>query len=286
MDRDEHLHIRKSELTKVLADIPYSKIMSPNQLAEEILNRSKDKGVKDFYKKFLQIKTKKTRDKLQRTMDAEMPNATVEEFNRVLMNFRREQKSKYSTAPIRLIQKDSPDYLMLKEVAKLAQTFVEEFEITSKIEGYKEFLDIGYRLMGSKFFLNKYKTYNKRITEIFRSKVDVLTDSEPEKTKLLYSYWQKYMVDYAGLEELIDIDKDYSKYCHLVYARDYADEHNADYEDWVVAQFEGLTFMSAVPEIYQFYGDGALKRYERYLKDTAIVGDKSESLSEFHKKSK
>lgn len=286
MDRDEHLHIRKSELIKILSDITYSKTMSPNQLAEEILNRSKDKGVKDFYKKFLQIKTKKTRDKLQRTMDAEMPNATVEEFNRVLMNFRREQKSKYSTAPIRLIQKDSPDYIMLKEVAKLAQAFVEEFEITSKIEGYKEFLDIGYKLMGSKFFLNKYKTYNKRIIEIFRSKVDVLTDPEPDKTKLLYSYWQKYMVDYAGLEELIDIDKDYSKYCHLVYARDYADEHNADYEDWVVAQFEGLTFMSAVPEIYQFYGDGALKRYERYLKDTAIVGDKSESLSEFHKKSK
>ena len=87
MDSDEHLHIRKSELTKVLAEIPYSKTMSPNQLAEEILNRSKDKGVKDFYKKFLQVKTKKTRDKLQRTMDAEMPNATVEEFNRVLMNF-------------------------------------------------------------------------------------------------------------------------------------------------------------------------------------------------------
>lgn len=287
MDRNEHLHIRKDVLVEILADIPYSKTMSHYQLADEILNRAKNRGVKDFYKQFLNIKTKKTRDKLHRTMEAEMPNATVEEFNRVLMNFRRERKNKYSNAPIRLIQKDSPDYIMLKEIAKLAQTFVDDFEITSKQEGYKEFLAIGYKLMGDKFFLNKYKTYQKRITEIFRAKVDVLTDPTPEKTRQFYSYWQKYMVEYADLGELIDIENDYSKYCHLVYAKDYADEHNADYEDWVVAQFEGLTFVTAVPEIYQFYGDGALKRYERYLKDTASSESKnSTNLSEFHKKSK
>jgi hypothetical protein len=284
MDREEHLHIKKSKLVEVLSEIPYNKKMTPLQLVEEILNRAKDKGVKDFYKRFINVKAK-TKTKLIRTMEAETPNATVEEFNRCLMNFRMAVKSKYSSAPIRLIQKDSPDYIMLKEVAKMAQNFVEEFDIDNKQEGYTEFLQIGYNLMGKKFFLNKYKTYQKRIFEIFRFKVDVLTDDKPEATKQMYAYWQKYMIEYAGLEELTDIERDFSKYAHLVYARNHADEVGADYEDWVVAQFEGLSFMNVVPEIYQFYGEGAVNRYERYLKDTAGVSQSADnSIVNFHKK--
>lgn len=287
VNRDEHLHIKKSVLVEILSQIPYNKTMTPLRLAEEIMIGAKDKGVSDFYKNFINVKVK-TKNKLVRTMEAETPNATIEEFNRCLMNFRRSVKNKYSTQPIKLIQKDSPDYLLLKEVAKIAQDFVEEFDITDKNDGYTEFLTIGYNLMGKKFFLNKYKTYRKKIYDTFRFKVDVVTDERPEDTRRLYGYWQKYMIEYAGLEELIQIDNDYSKYVHLVYARDQADDMKADYEDWVVAQFEGLSFMEVVPELYQFYGDGAEKRYERYLKDTAGVSpDKgSNSLVNFHKKYK
>ena len=93
------------------------------------------------------------------------------------------------------------------------------------------------------------------------------------------------MIEYAGLEELTDIERDFSKYAHLVYARNHADEVGADYEDWVVAQFEGLSFMNVVPEIYQFYGEGAVNRYERYLKDTAGVSQSADnSIVNFHKK--
>lgn len=284
MDRDEHLHIRKSVLTDVLSQIDYSKKMSPNQLADAIMDASKNKGVKDFYRKFLGVKAK-TRDKLKRTMDAEVPNVGVEEFNRVLVNFRMAHKNKYSRAPIRIIKKDDSDYLLLKEVAKMAQDFVTDFDITSKNEGYTEYLEIGYYLMGKKFFLNKYKTYNKKIREIFRAKVDCIMDEDPEGTKQIYAYWQQYMVEYADLGDLINIEGDYFKYVNLVYAREMADDLKADYEDWVVSQFEGLTFLNAIPEIYQFHGDGAKTRYERYLKDTVDFSqEEKNTLTNFHKK--
>jgi hypothetical protein len=51
----------------------------------------------------------------------------------------------------------------------------------------------------------------------------------------------------------------------MVYARQEADIEGADYDDWIAAQFEGLSFLKSVPELYQLYGQNAKKRYQSYM---------------------
>jgi hypothetical protein len=182
--------------------------------------------------------------------------------------------------------------LMLKEVAKLAYDFAEDFDIVPREDGYKEFCKLGIGLMGKQYGLNKFKTYAKSINEYFESYVMVIQDDNVEATLEFYSAWQTAMLE-AGLGNQIYIDKDYKKYVHIVFARQEADERNANYEDWVQAQFAGLAFANAIPELTQYHGENAANRFEKYCRaavdnseetDEQKLSSSDEELDEYFKK--
>ncbi len=56
---------------------------------------------------------------------------------------------------------------------------------------------------------------------------------------------------------------------HFIHARTEAEEAGANFKVWIVAQFERLSFLNALPNLNQFYGDGALKRYKEHLMKTS-----------------
>lgn len=86
-------------------------------------------------------------------------------------------------------------------------------------------------------------------------------DKDPEGTKEFWQEWLKAMDTYAGTRIDILVPE---KFVHMIYGREEADRMEANYEDWIIAQFEGLLFVDAIPELSQLYGDNACLRYEKY----------------------
>nr|DAM99211.1 MAG TPA: hypothetical protein [Herelleviridae sp.] len=260
ISRDPSIHVKVSDLAEILSQVNLKQ--KPNKLANEILKLAQPYQLRGRNFKLLQLKAKerkKTEKSLKAT--ANTPNGVVEMFNNLLTSFRQKQTP---NAKIKVIRADSKDYLMLKEVAMMAYEFVKHFEIDDVREGLLEYIQLGYRMM-ARYALNRYKYYDTRIYEVFSDKVEVLTDKHRDKTMEFYHAWQQAMLEYTNLEHLIYIEDDYSKFIHIVLGRKDADKHEADYTDWVVSQFEGLSFLNVVPELNQMYGENALKRYEKYL---------------------
>lgn len=255
------MHVTRSSLIEILNGIEYSNRTTGVKLADMILDAAYKYQITDRYLDVLKLK-QKGKEKAVRSMQADdVPAQTVEKFNLLLIDVRTKLNPNVKA---RGILKTSRDYIMLKEVAKMAYDFAEHFDIRPKEDGMREYAEVGIGFMG-KYGLNKFKTYDSRIYEVFDSKVAVLTDDNPDNTKMMYMEWQKKMLEYVGPDEVSNLDKDFVKYSNMLYARIAADEMDADYETWVEAQFDGLSFVNAIPELGQFYGDNAKKRYERYV---------------------
>ena len=47
---------------------------------------------------------------------------------------------------------------------------------------------------------------------------------------------------------------------------------------WIDAQFEGLSFLNAVPELSQLYGINAQKRYRSYAQKQGLAKKKKDDL--------
>ena len=264
MIRNPSIHVTVSDLAEILGKVNLKQ--KPHLLANDILKMAQPYQLRGRYFKLLELKAderKKTEKSLKAT--AKTPNGIVEKFNNLLTSFRQKQTP---NAKIRTIRSDSKDYILLKEVALMAYEFVKHFDITDINEGMLEYIELGYRMM-SRYALSRYKYYDTRIYEVFNDKIEVLTDKKRDKSLEFYHIWQEVMLEYTNLEHLIYIDDDYSKFIHIVLGRKEADKQKADYTDWIVSQFEGLSFLNVVPELNQLYGENAVKRYEKYLHQTS-----------------
>lgn len=279
MERNPSLHIRKSDLIEILNQISFKGRVYGYKVADEIFDKAQPYQIKDRYLSVIQSKAN-TKKKLVRSMqaDQDMPEYQVEKFNGILTSYRQK---KNTFGKIKPILKTSKDYLMLKEVAKLAYDFTQHFEITSLDDGYLEYIETGMSMM-RKYALNRFKYYDSKIYEYFEDKVTVVTDKNREATLQFYYIWRDVMMEYSGLEELLDIENNYQKFVHIVLGRREADRLKADYTDWITAQFEGLVFLDAVPELSQFYGDGAEKRYERYLRNSIEYSEDEKSITDYY----
>lgn len=279
MRRDPSLHITKSDLVKLLAEVNYSQRTSGSALADKIFENAKKYQITDRYLEVLGQKAA-VKKKVTSSMEADgVPSGLVEKFNLWLVTERQAHNEFIKATPI---SKSSKQYLLLKEVVKMSQDFVERFDITPQSDGHREYIKLGLRVM-KRYSLNRFKTYDNLINEMFESSVIVLLDKAKEDTAKFYGIWQESMVRHTSMEQGLDLLSDYVKYAHMVYGREQADEVDAYYEDWVEAQFDGLSFMNVIPELSQFYGENAKKRWEKYMKQEAGDFEKEESITELYK---
>lgn len=279
--RDPSLHIRKSDLERVLNELQYDSRTAGKKLAEMIFAEAQPYQITDRYLQLLQQNTK-VKAKASKSMEADerMPDGTVEKFNLLLTTFRQ---SSNINARVRVIRKDSKEYILLKEVAANAYEFASHFTFVPKEEGLKKYIETGIGFMG-KYGLNRFKTYNERIFEEFENELTVLTDAKRKETDLMHEVWNGVMQKWLDNTWYEDLRKDNKKYIHIYYAREEADKLEANYVDWVEAQFEGLAFMNVIPELSQFYGENARRRYERYINKVIVEAPEERvSLSNIYK---
>lgn len=250
--RDPILHIKKSDLVKVLAGLLEGDSKEITKFANDLLSKANRYQLRSMYV----IKAAgKTRTKLQKTVDAE--SGYVEKFNGMLSAMRL-HKNHLNAKPVR---KTDPNYIQLKEITKLAVEFAEDYGIEFKEEAFKFFISTGLDLMGKRYALNKFKYYKQKIVEKYEALEIIKRDNNPKSSERFYKVWKIVLAKYATALVDIETEEDYS---HIVLARIEADEYNADYKQWITAQFEELAFLDAIPSLNQLYGLNAARRYQKY----------------------
>lgn len=149
--RDPTIHVTLSSLVEILNGIQYSNRTTGIKLADMIFEASYGHQITDRYLDVLKLK-QKGKVKAVRSMEADSaPEGTVEKVNLMLIHVRT---SINKNIKARGILKNSKDYLMLKEIAKMAYDFADHFDIRPKDDGIKEYLTMGIGFMG-KYGLNK-----------------------------------------------------------------------------------------------------------------------------------
>lgn len=253
MKRNPSLHIRLTDFRKVLKSVG---VQNADAVAEAVFEMSVPYHIKDRY--VISGSTKLVQKAKRATETASKINGyTPEQFNMLLTSMRMEAGSKR----IPNIIKGTAEWTMLREVTSMAIEFANAFSYAVIADGVREYIRIGLKMMGKRYGLNKFKYYNSKIYEQKESHAVLDDDKDPEGSKAFWQCWLNAMEVYAGTTLDILIPE---KFVHMIYGREEADRMEADYEDWVTAQFEGLAFVEAIPELSQFYGDNACLRYEKY----------------------
>ncbi len=247
--RDPALHITRSSLVKILNEVGMPVSM---EKATEIIRRAKNYQISNRH---IIQGTQKQKQKAEKSVEMDSPFVGI--FQRILKSYRQELGHK----SIFTIRNGDREYLMLKEIAQSANEFTETFKIQPKETGYKTFIQLGLRFMGKKYSLNRFKTYREGIFTVYENMIILDKDVDKEGTKAFYDCWKICMLEYASVDKPLD---DFDM-VNMIFGRQEADEVNAYYEDWVKAQFEGLAWLNAIPELSQFYGENAKKRYEKYI---------------------
>lgn len=253
--RNPAIHIRRSDLIKVL---------KPFGITEQGVDEVMFQAVKYSITNRVIVHAKtKGKKKVGRLVDSGAEYAG--KFNNILVAVRQSAHHSH----IRIVRKGDPDFVQLAEVAGLAVEFSKEFKVFPIEQGMKVFAEIGVSLMGRKYGLSKFKYYRTRIFDMYECDVIVSEDKDVEGTKKFYAIWQSTLLKYSTVSMDIKTSDDW---VHMVFGRMEADENKASYKHWIEAQFEGLSWLNAVPQLNQFYGNNAYKRYRKYLADKGIAG--------------
>jgi hypothetical protein len=255
--RNPSLHIRRSDLIKVLEKTLNGKVLDYEKLADKIFETSVPYQVKDRY---LVKGNAETVKRAKRTVEAsaKVEGYSAEQFNGLLAALRQQEGHRNMK---KISKASSSEWNMLKEVMQLASEFVEAFGFSQVETGYKRFLKIGLDIMGRKFTLNKYKYYASKIHEQYESEKIIEDDDNEEGTLEFWQIWCAKMEEYTTTQ--MDILKP-ELFVNMIYGRQEADDAGANYDEWITAQFEELSFLTAVPELTQFHGDNAIHRHKKY----------------------
>lgn len=254
--RDPAIHVKMSALKEILSNYGITDKTVLDILVELNPHQIRDRAV---------IETRTARRK--RTLKIlDVPKADTKLFNRLLTLVRKEKGHHFST-----IKDSGKEWALFCDVVKEANNFCDSFKIARDL-GYVEFIRIGIKLMGRKYSLNKFKSYAQRILDYYVYVLAIREDDSPEATEDFYNAYCAVLIKYTGID--LDIDN-VEDYVNMVYAKQACDECGAKYDDWVEAQFDGLSFTGGVPEFNQLYGENAVKRYRAFMAKSAVKAKKS-----------
>ncbi len=251
MTRDPAIHILKSDLFRIFMEIQ-DWPEGAQDMTDTVFRHAKKYQIRT---RSIVAGNATQRKRVERRSTAVCP-LTPERLGRILYAERVRHQHQVITA----INKGDSAWTTLMEVARDAYEFGELFGIMPRDEAYRQYVDLGLQLMGRKYAIGKFKYHKERIFERKGSHVLIADDPDTEGTDRFQRIWRKAMERHSRMAMKLDpLDR-----VHFIYARIEAEQEGAKFSVWIEAQFERLAFLSAVPNLNQFYGDGALKRYREH----------------------
>lgn len=257
--RNPCIHIRLSHLVKVLKDLGYKDCENK---AEQILIKAVPYSIESRYQV---TGNARINEQVKRVVSAARNNEiTVASFNVLLSTARRAAGHKHFRE---ITQADKQDFAMLRDISALAVDFAKICGFEDYVEGCKVYLTLGLEIMGKKssqYGLNKFKSYDSKIYQAYEARAAIYEDDDVAGTRQMCDLYMLLLAEYAGISR--DDLTEPNNYTSFLQARLEADKVEANYEDWLRAQFEEMGRMfDTVPELNQIYTEGAVKRYYAYI---------------------
>lgn len=156
---------------------------------------------------------------------------------------------------------------LCKELTSICNQFCEAFGFENAREGFIAYLDIAFKRMGKdcRNYLQRLVSMSENVFFYYESQLENKSDDNPELTQYVYNAYNKKIADAIGIVDTEPLENNPEKYQHFFHLRQTIDELNADYDEYIEAQFEALSFCNGIPEPSNMYGDKAIDRYRKYL---------------------
>jgi hypothetical protein len=244
--RDPAIHITRTNLSSILTEIGADVKIIPALMAK----------AQKFSIRNRVFVTTKSREKKKSDRAVESDTQLLNQFNRIYMGVMVANNIKVMS-----IGKNSPQFLTLKEVCFQAKEFSEMFNKGYE-EGFKLYVELGVKLLGNKFGIYRLKGTALKIVEYYQAKTLIENDPFPDKTDQVILAWATAVKTY--FKTSIELENDAQR-VHFIHVREEADYCNADYYDWVYAQFEKWSYLNSVPAFTQLYGENARLIYKTYM---------------------
>lgn len=258
MKRQPSIHITLEELENHLKD---NGIKNASRIAKDIAKKSKK--VTLSHRSILTVKSA-VKKKISKGVDSNEHYA--EKFNGLLSSIRLQKRlqggSRKSSSGIKPIKRDSKQYTTLLKVVEQAMDFCDTYELEYLRGGFKSYINIGLSFMRT-YRLNSFITLEERIVNYKEIELELLEDDNRLKTEQFYYNWIERLEKDTGI--VVPFKEDKEKYIHIMRGKQAADKYNANYEDWIEAQFAGLAFINNIPELNQIHTKNAEVRYQKYL---------------------
>lgn len=162
----------------------------------------------------------------------------------------------------------------LKELVEKVNQYCQAFNM-QKRAGYIDFVTRGMKLFAEtkRRSMQSPVTYlNASFEKIFdmaKGEWELNHDSNPEGTSEIYNIYINKILDMTGIPN--NYKNDPEQYIYFKYAREQADSVGADYETYIEAQFDALSFCNGIPKIEDLAGEKAQERLVRYLSRNNIT---------------
>ncbi len=257
MIRDPSIHIKRSDLLALLKE---AGVLFPDELvADMMVKASKIK----LHNRVIIVAKSKARAKIARTTTTD--DGIVQQFNRIYDSTLKNHHIKAA-----VIRRGSTAYLTMKEVATNANEFAKAYKIKSLEESFKIYVGIGIVLLSKKFSIYRMKGADQKIRTRYEN-MELIASCDQIRMGEMRAAWDRSLKNFHDLSMEPGIDQ----LADLVYALNEADKAGASCIDWMDAQFDKWTFLDAMPEFSQLYGDNAVLAYTKYMagRKAAFVND-------------
>lgn len=184
-------------------------------------------------------------------------------FEQTLNEVRREQ-NKFTN--IKNISIGTAQHTSINKILPSVNRFCELYKHQIKSFGYREFIEIGLKLMGKKYNLNKFSYLEDQIFQYRDWQRQIEEDPKREDTYKLQSTWERLQEKEFGKSNSLSIQPtNLNQFINFIWAREQADKNKATYTDWCQAQIEGLKFLGPVTHLSVLHGEKALERYQTFM---------------------
>ena len=178
-------------------------------------------------------------------------------FSNLLYHVRKNLKHRGITQ----IKEGSRDWLIVKEICRVANEFNESFDLPQR-EGYIEFIKIAISKM-NKFSLNKIIPMAQGIADTYAANLEIRSDKNRGLTENLYQRYNHRVMERTGLS--FNYREQPEKYVFFVQAANICLNNNISPENYIDSQLESFVFKESIPDPAQLVGPKAIDRAVRYL---------------------
>ena len=157
---------------------------------------------------------------------------------------------------------NSREWTLCKKLAEICNTFCEDFHFNTR-EGFIKYIEIGIKRMTDyRNMMQRLISMQENISNQVEAEIE-LNHADAELIKNIHDYFVGKIAKATGIYE--SYEKQPEKYIHFLRLSDFLNERHWDYEDFIDAQFESLSWCNGLPDIAQLYTDKAVERYNKYL---------------------